>query len=482
MATNFSYRIDYPSFDNRNDGDLAIGGGGSTNRPMYYTKLTINFVKNGESVTGITYNGTYSSYNSDGSSITNTFGGRYSTSSNSTVGVVLYSYFTGKAGSITINAKTVKSDYCTYTASFMYPSASGEKNANAVTITVELFDNRIILPSVYKPFFFNAALVMRKGTSGLLTNAEFYCSIANAIPYRMNDGKYVIGTPTLTIDNTEWYIYNTLDNYKKETGHTYSTFVLNAVEITNEKNDNKHFYVPTEASSFTKNYEVRFITRIKIKDDSNNIIIDPTLPHNYAFSVEEGYPSGYNGELGINQAEDTIYGVKFFDVAKDEEKSTNDAPYVYTNDISYGGIRHFFMEASDWAGDGSRPGVGNSLENISALDGYTTDPRIWKSVHTFVWNGKNGDYNIYDMEFNSEYDSENNIKNHFETKNQSDIFMRNKIYQVGIVDKYTMLAGDTLHDTSTDYGTETTENKYSLYTKVPRHTDVLSVIYQQQFV
>ena len=54
-------------------------------------------------------------------------------------------------------------------------------------------------------------------------------------------------------------------------------------------------------------------------------------------------------------------------------------------------------------------------------------------------------------------------------------------YYLGVVDKYTMLDGETQGTNDSDYGVETTDTIYTLYSKVPAHTSVLSVIYHIHF-
>lgn len=431
------------------DGDA---GGVSASRSIYYGKVKLTFLKVAEPANGVTFNGSYSSYYSDGSSATFTINRTTLSEANNVATISLYSYRKNMDGFVTINAKASGgTSTTTVTIPFRYTSsttAGGVADADIVKQDIQIMDGSIKLPSIYKPFFFNAALRFDEDNN----NLAFYCSIANATPYRLSNGKYIIGTPRLTIDVKNYYFYNKED--KKE-----------EITVTEEEQEGQYFYVSANASSLTENYEVKFYCSIK-RDG-----INPSLPHNYTFSVTEGAPIGYNGGLDIFTAEDSLYGLKFFDKIVNTEAGNNGF-YLCGEGIAFGGVRHFFLEQGEMSLI-----YPPALLSISARTGYKTDPYSWMSIHTYV--AKRGDiqYNLYDREIRPELimDSGTTYGKYYFGLTDSD---RN--YYIGLADRYTALDGTTISNDESDYGIETTESPYTLYTKVPRHTSVLSVLYTKK--
>ena len=195
------------------------------------------------------------------------------------------------------------------------------------------------------------------------------------------------------------------------------------------------------------------------------------MPHNDIFSVAEGAPIGYNGGLDISTAEDSLYGLKFFDKIVNTEAGNNGF-YLCGEGIAFGGIRHFFLNQGDMTSI-----YPSALLTISATSGYTIDPESWMSIHTYVVKSNGISYNLYDREIRPELimDSGTNYgKYHFELTDS------NRNYYIGLADRYTALDGTTISNDESDYGIETTESPYTLYTKVPRHTSVLSVLYTKK--
>ena len=428
------------------DGDA---GGVSASRSIYYGKVKLTFLKGTEPANGVTFNGSYSSYYSDGSSATFTISRTTLSETNNVATISLYSYRKNMDGFVTINAKASGGTSTTIvTIPFRYTSSTssgGVADADIAKQDIQIMDGDIKLPSIYKPFFFNAALRFDEDNNSLM----FHCSIANATPYRLSNGKYIIGTPRLTIDAKNYYFYNKEDK-KKE------------ITVTEEKKDGQYFYVPDNASSLTKNYEISFYCSIK-RDG-----INPSLPHNYIFSVAEGAPVGYNGGLDISTTEDSLYGLKFFDRIVNTEAGNNGF-YLCGEGIAFGGIRHFFLNQGDMASIYPLA--------ISAASGYKTDPYSWMSIHTYVAESNGILYNLYDREIRPELimDSGTNYgKYHF------DLTDSDRNYYIGLADRYTALDGTTISNDESDYGIETTESPYTLYTKVPRHTSVLSVLYTKK--
>lgn len=427
------------------DGDA---GGVSASRSIYYGKVKLTFLKGTEPANGVTFNGSYSSYYSDGSSAIFTISRTTLSETNNVATISLYSYRKNMDGFVTINAKASGgTSTTTVTIPFRYTSSTssgGVADADIAKQDIHIMDGDIKLPSIYKPFFFNAALRFDEDNNSLM----FYCSIANATPYRLSNGKYIIGTPRLTIDAKNYYFYNKEDK-KKE------------ITVTEEKKDGQYFYVPDNASSLTKNYEISFYCSIK-RDG-----INPSLPHNYIFSVAEGAPVGYNGGLDISTTEDSLYGLKFFDRIVNTEAGNNGF-YLCGEGIAFGGIRHFFLNQGDMVSI-----YPFALLTISAASGYKTDPYSWMSIHTYVAKSNDISYNLYDREIRPELIT-NYGKYHF------DLTDSDRNYYIGLADRYTALDGTTISNDESDYGIETTESPYTLYTKVPRHTSVLSVLYTKK--
>lgn len=439
---------DFSQAQDRINMDGYAGGGVSTPRPIYYGKVKLTFLKGTEPANGVTFNGSYSSYYSDGSSATFTISRTTLSEANNVVTISLYSYRKNVDGFVTINAKASRgTSTTTVTIPFRFTSsttAGGVADADIVKQDIQIMDGDIKLPSIYKPFFFNAALRFDEDNN----NLTFYCSIANATPYRLSNGKHIIGTPRLTIDTKNFYFYNKENNAKD-------------ITVTEEEQEGQYFYVTDTASSLTKNYEVSF--HCSIKRDG----INPSLPHNYTFSVAEGAPIGYNGGLDISTAEDSLYGLKFFDKIANAEAGNNGF-YLCGEGIAFGGIRHFFLEQIEMLEIYQL-----ALATISAISGYTTDPNSWMSIHTYVANSSGIQYNLYDREIRPELimDSGTNYgKYHF------DLTDSDRNYYIGLADRYTALDGTTISNDESDYGIETTKSPYTLYTKVPRHTSVLSVL------
>lgn len=439
---------DFSQAQDRINMDGSSGGGASDPRSIYYGKVKLTFLKGAGPANGVTFTGSYSSYYSDGSSATFTISRTALSETNNVVTISLYSYRKNVDGFVTINAKASGgTTTTTVTIPFRYTSsttADGVADADIVKQDIQIMDGDIKLPSIYKPFFFNAALRFDEDNNSL----TFYCSIANATPYRLSNGKYIIGIPRLTIDTKNYYFYNKEDK-KKE------------ITVTEEKKDGQYFYVPDNASSLTKNYEISFYCSIK-RDG-----INPSLPHNYIFSVAEGAPVGYNGGLDISTTEDSLYGLKFFDRIVNTEAG-NDGFYLCGEGIAFGGIRHFFLDHEDMASI-----YPFALLTISAASGYKTDHDSWMSIHTYVTTSSDSRYNLYDREIRPELIMDNG-KYHF------DLTDSDRNYYIGLADRYTALDGTTISNDESDYGIETTESPYTLYTKVPRHTSVLSVLYTKK--
>ena len=440
---------DFSQAQDRINMDGSAGGGASAPRSIYYGKVKLTFLKGTEPANGVTFTGSYSSYYSDGSSATFTISRTTLSETNNVVTISLYSYRKNVDGFVTINAKASGgTSTTTVTIPFRYTSsttAGGVADADIVKQDIQIMDGDIKLPSIYKPFFFNAALRFDEDNNSL----TFYCSIANATPYRLSNGKYIIGTPRLTIDTKNYYFYNKENNAKD-------------ITVTEEEQEGQYFYVTDTASSLTKNYEVSF--HCSIKRDG----INPSLPHNYTFSVAEGAPIGYNGGLDISTAEDSLYGLKFFDKIANAEAGNN-GYYLCGEGIAFGGIRHFFLERIEMLEIYQL-----ALTTISAISGYTTDPNSWMSIHTYVANSSGIQYNLYDREIRPELIMDSGTKYHF------DLTDSNRNYYIGLADRYTALDGTTISNDESDYGIETTESPYTLYTKVPRHTSVLSVLYTKK--
>ena len=444
---------DFSQAQDRIDMDGSAGGGSSASRSIYYGKVKLTFLKGTEPANGVVFDGSYSSYYSDGSTATFTVSRTTLSETNNVVTISLYSYRKNVDGFVTINAKTSGgTSTTTVTIPFRYTSsttAGGVADVDIVKQDIQIMDGDIKLPSIYKPFFFNAALHFNEDSN----NLSFYCSIANATPYRLSNGKYIIGTPRLTIDTKNFYFYNKENNAKD-------------ITVTEEEQEGQYFYVPDDASSLTKNYEISFYCDIKRED------LNPSLPHNYIFSVAEGAPIGYNGGLDISTVEDALYGLKFYDNIVNTEAGNNGF-YLRGEGIAFGGIRHFFT---------TEVGMATTVLNLSrieSLKGYETAPYSWKSIHSCVIEDASSaiKYNLYDREIRPELimDSGTNYGNYHFDLTDSD---RN--YYIGLADRYTALDGTTISNDESDYGIETTESPYTLYTKVPRHTSVLSVLYTKK--
>ena len=84
------------------DGDA---GGVSASRSIYYGKVKLTFLKGTEPANGVTFNGSYSSYYSDGSSATFTISRTTLSETNNVATISLYSYRKNMDGFVTINAK-----------------------------------------------------------------------------------------------------------------------------------------------------------------------------------------------------------------------------------------------------------------------------------------------------------------------------------------------------------------------------------------
>ena len=447
---------DFSQAQDRINMDGYAGGGASAPRSIYYGKVKLTFLKGTEPANGATFTGSYSSYYSDGSSATFTINRTTLSETNNVVTISLYSYRKNVDGFVTINAKALGgTSTTTVTIPFRYTSsttAGGVADADIVKQDIRIMDGDIKLPSIYKPFFFNAALRFDEDNNNLF----FYCSIANATPYRLSNGKYIIGTPRLTIDTKNFYFYNKESN-------------ITDIIVAEEEKEGQYFYVTdNNVSSLTKNYEVSFYCSIKRND------INPSLPHNYTFSVTEGAPMGYNGGLDISTAEDSLFGLKFFDKIVNTEAGNNRF-YLCGEGIAFGGIRHFFTNEVENAT------TTLNLIRIKAIKGYEIDPLSWKSIHTYVsmLAGPTHTliYNLYDREVKPEMIMESGAnygKYHFNFTDSE----RN--HYIGLADRYTALDGTTVGNDESDYGIETTESPYTLYTKVPRHTSVLSVLYTKK--
>ena len=324
MASNYKGG---PQFDDRFDTSVQIPGTPTNKTPLYYYRIELTFMKGSEPAYNVSYGGSYTSYYSNGSTATNIIPQTTLGAQKNSVILNLYSYKKEMPGALTINAKIVGSaTVTTKTFNFTY--------SNKTTITglairpglIEMTDGDIILPSIYKPFFFKAALLFVEG-SGMIS---FYFGIANGTPYRMGDGNYIIGNPVLTIDNQSFYFYNEPSNI------TY-------IRYTNTEDSNKHFYVQKENVQTLTNQSA-IGCHVTIKDTG----IDPTLPHNYSFSVTEGVPVGYSGDLDIAVAEDSLYNIKFFDSIKNLTGAGNNDFYPYAEGACFGGIRHFFIEEDEY--------------------------------------------------------------------------------------------------------------------------------------
>lgn len=429
------------------------GGGNFTAPTSYYAKVRLTFMRDTMPAKGVTFNGSYTSYYSDGSSATFTIDRTTLGAKENKATITLVSFRKNVTGAVTINARASGGTVTTtVTIPFTYTSKNTPEEVTereTTKETIQLMDGDIKLPSIYKPFFFNATLKFNEQNNVLDSNMMFYCAIANATPYRLTNGKYIIGTPTLMIDNRKFYFYNNENSIK-------------SITVSDKEEEGRYFYVGDNASSLTKNYEVQFNCSI------GRIDIDPKLPHNYTFSVTEGSPVGYNGSLDVITAEDSLYGVKFYDNISNVPTGGNSF-YPCGDGIALGGIRHFFVNSTEAAMFDQK-----SLPSISAINYYETDPMSWKSIHTYVTEDKGIKYNLYDREVKPEMIMESGAnygKYHFNFTDSS----RN--YYVGLTDRYTALDGNTISNEESDYGIETTESPYKLYTKVPRHTSVLSVLY-----
>ena len=183
---------------------------------------------------------------------------------------------------------------------------------------------------------------------------------------------------------------------------------------------------------------------------------------------------GYNGSLDISTAEDSLFGLKFFDKIVNTEAGNNGF-YLCGEGIAFGGIRHFFTNKAENAE------TTRNLIRIKAIKGYEIDPLSWKSIHTYlsmlVASTYTVIYNLYDREVKPEMIMDSGTtygKYHF------DLTDSNRNYYIGLADRYTALDGTTISNDESDYGIETTESPYTLYTKVPRHTSVLSVLYTKK--
>lgn len=442
---------DFSQAQDRINMDGYAGGGASAPRSIYYGKVKLTFLKGTEPANGATFTGSYSSYYSDGSSATFTINRTTLSETNNVVTISLYSYRKNVDGFVTINAKASGgTSTTTVRIPFRYTSsttAGGVADADIVKQDIQIMDGDIKLPSIYKPFFFNAVLRFDENNN----NLSFHCSIANATPYRLSNGKYIIGTPRLTIDTKNFYFYRDADS-----SGTY---------MSEKEEEGQYFYVTDEASSLTKNYEVRFAWSTK------GININPSLPHNYTFSVAEGSPIGYNGSLDVSVAEDSLYGLKFFDNIVNTE-ADNNGFYLCGEGVAFGGIRHFFTNNTEL-----NAALLYDIQRISAIKYYETNPDSWKSIHSHVATSNGTKFNLYDREIRPELimDSGTNYgKYHFNLTDET----RN--CYIGLADRYTALDGTTVGNDESDYGIETTESPYTLYTKVPRHTSVLSVLYTKK--
>ena len=433
----------YPSFPDY-DGKT---GGGTTARATYYAEITINFTKNGQPLTGVTYNGVYTSYYSNGQSTTNTIS--RITTSGSTAGFTLYSFTKSKQGIFTINAREKGSSIdTTYNFTFYFSDKAGIDNIKTgYVFEAAIMKGNVILPSIYKPFYFNAALKIDSANSQM----TFSCAIANPIGYRLNNDKYVIGTPVLSIDNEKYYFYNEGAIGSITTGLScYTT-----------EQEDKYFYI-TAQSSLTNFYEVRFVYTFE------NMPFDRTLPHIFSFSATEGAPMDYAGELEIETIEEELNGVKFYD-----KVAVTGGTYYYALGNKNSNIRNFFLNET------SKNNIEYALNNIYAGN-YSYDPIQWKSIHTYVEDSNKAKHNLYNREVKAEtYSAVTDTaetRTVMERHDHFDITDKNRHYYLGVIDKYTMLNGDTINTKDSEYGIETTEDALGAYTQVPRHTSVLSII------
>lgn len=444
-----------PQFDDRFDTSVQIPGTPTNATPLYYYRIELTFMKGDEPAYNVSYGGSYTSYYSNGSTATNIIPQTTLGAQKNSVILNLYSYKKEMPGALTINAKIVGSTtVTTKTFGFKYSNKTSITGIVPQLAPIQMTDGDIILPSIYKPFFFKAALLFTENPEVF----NFYFGIANGTPYRMNDGNYIIGRPVLTIDNQSFYFYNEPSN-------------INYIRYTKTEDSSKYFYVPKENVQTLTNM-FQYGSNVTI----DNPGIDPTLPHNYSFSVTEGVPIGYSGDLDIAVAEDSLYNVKFFDGIKNLTGAGNNDFYPYAEGACFGGIRHFFIEEDEY----NR--MLTALGTISPLTGYNSHAETWESVHTYVWTSKNGEkHDLCDTEIrchvvvDKEEDSTTDGKMHFELTDSD------RRYYLGVVDKYTMLDGDTQGTNDSDYGVETTDTIYTLYSKVPAHTSVLSVIYHIHF-
>ena len=127
----------------------------------------------------------------------------------------------------------------------------------------------------------------------------------------------------LLFRNQSFYFYNEPSN-------------INYIRYTKTEDSSKYFYVPKENVQTLTNM-FQYGSNVTI----DNPGIDPTLPHNYSFSVTEGVPVGYSGDLDIAVAEDSLYNIKFFDSIKNLTGAGNNDFYPYAEGACFGGIRHF---------------------------------------------------------------------------------------------------------------------------------------------
>lgn len=468
---NIDFREDekYPIF-NDNQGELVGGGSSSSSVQMYYAEVKINFKKNNTSIGGVTYNGSYTSFYSNGSSATNTIYRSTLGENTNSVILYLYSYTAGKQGILTINASTSGSSVeTTARFAFNYSTKAGMSNRTGQedkenVFEINLVDGNVILPSIYKPFYFNAALKI----DSVNKTMDFYCSIANPIGYRQLDGNYVMGTPVLSIDNEKFYFYSDGADFDNTTvRQEIKRYFPKNLIVSNEELTNKYFYAPLQNALIGNDNEIRFSYQFVGK------IFERNIPHNFSFTVTEGAPEGYSGSLEIKEIEDTLYGVKFYD-----KLSALNEHYLYSEGRKSSGIRNFFVEDKNSDNKNENEVISSALSSITCYN-YSYDPETWRSIHTYIYNNKAVKMNLYDTEVPYEDKEASTVEgvpnkhHHFIIPNDN----TKRHYYYGIIDKYTMLDGENIASPDeSSYGRETWEDPQGAYTQVPRHTSVLSVI------
>lgn len=289
----------------------------------------------------------------------------------------------GRTGSVTINGLKTEERGAEHVITIRYQLSDGVLSPNInktilfsskenVTLTtmveVDLYsaeyrERKIILPTYYRPFFFNAAIVVYEKEpeitdfgyqdkcysstdTTILTpdyGAMLYCSIANGITYTKyrtidKDGKSVFndndnggekvhcfGDAKLTIDGTEFRISNLdrsdgvndrfVDHYVypvPETDGGKFKAVVCRMDKYNTADRSKRLYCTEERYEFYQSCTFNFFCNLS--EDAASLLKTAGASHEITLSFSDGTPENYYGGIhfNINTATDTQTDVKLF--------------------------------------------------------------------------------------------------------------------------------------------------------------------------